>query len=145
MPMRRVIDELTPLARKWQQGSVEMRKRIRDALRRAVKKLGIESRKRAPIKTGALEKAHAVRTRENPYGVRAEVIVMEERVNSRRPGAFLRFIHDGKYNLGKRSEAKQVGQQEIVQREFMDRALEDHQDEILAEIEDLFFKGVAGE
>lgn len=145
MGLRRVVDEVTPLARLWQTGVPSVRKRIRDAFRRAAQLLALESRKRAPTKSGALEKAHAVRTKETSEGVQAEIVVLPGKLNSRSPGGFLDFIHDGKYSLGRRSQQKQSSQSEEVGPEFMDRALEEHEDDILNEIEDIFFRGVAGE
>lgn len=145
MGLRRKVDTLTPLSKEWAKGSPETRKRLRGIFRNVAKMLAGEASKRAPRKEGDLEKSPAVKTTETGTGLRAEIYVREERLRTKRPGAFLDFIHDGKYRLGLQSALKDASQKEEVGPRFMDRALEDHEDEILKEIEDAFFGSVAGE
>ena len=145
MGMRRVIDQLTPLTRAWQTGGPETRRILRRIMQNAGKMLALEVGKRAPRKTGALENSPAARTQEMPEGLRTTIYIKTGSLNTTRPMAFLKFIHDGEYDLGAGSAAKQAGQQERVGDGFMDRALEDHQDTILQEIEDAFFRRVNGE
>lgn len=141
MGLRRTVDTLTPLASNiWSRASGEAKQILRQLFQKIGKNLRDEAKKRAPVKSGALERSIVYETRMDAGELRLDVYVRTSTLNAKDKEAFLEFIHDGDYDLGPGSKAKQAGQAEEVGPEFMDRALDDHIDGIQEIIEEEIIK-----
>lgn len=114
------------------------------ALRESAKEIRDLARLNAPVDTGDLEKAIVTievreRTALGRFGqTTIEVGVDPSKLNLEEHGGFDYSIpmHEGVYNLGPKSEAKQSGQAEQVGPKYLERALKALQAKIRRNMED---------
>ena len=116
------------LGKLWEKATVEAREETRLALRAGAALVKSESQKNAPIDTGDLEKAHRFRkVRSSKTSASYEVFVSGGgRINIYAP-----LMHEGVYNLGPKSRAKQArNPNRTIGRKYLDRAAKDSEEEI---------------
>ncbi len=100
-------------------------------VRRVTSELKNESKKRAPLDEGDLEKAHAVHLEGKGIETKGTVFIRETD-----PVKFYAVaMHEDFYNLGSLSRQKQSNQSETVGRKYLERAFNDNKAKWAAYIE----------
>lgn len=140
MALKRTFDSLTPMARKWRMFPGRWKARAGRLMLAIGAYVAVESKKRAPILTGDLEAAHrVVMTRNDASNVRVEIQVGDDKTAD-----YLQFIHESSYGLGPLSRKKQAANPKVrVGSKFLERAMNETEDEIVKQIADELFGEVS--
>lgn len=126
---RDFIDELT-------RSTTETRRRSKSVMRQKAKKILEASQEGAPIDEGNLEAAHELAiTRLSKDNLEVEITVGGV-VNDRDVDEYAWIMHETDYNLGPRSEAKARSVSREVGPKFLERAVDDHEDELVEAVAD---------
>lgn len=112
-----------------------------DALHDQGERLADRSKELAPVDKHNLEAAHHVETERHPDRVLTTISVGGV-VNGVDVDEYVEFIHDGDYKLGPGSLAKATGTGQPVGPKFLDRALDERKDKIVAAVDDAVQKAV---
>jgi hypothetical protein len=126
MPLKVKVDTVSQLVRKWDNGSPEVRAVIRKDFKEFGKLLAAESAKRAPVDEGNLELSHTYKVTKDVRDRFQLTVFAGGTVKGVKVEKYVIRMHEGTYNLGPKSAAKNASQQEAVGPKFMDRALKDN-------------------
>lgn len=123
--------ELASLIKKVERLGVGVASGTEQIMEQATDKLLDESVKRAPIEEGFLEESHDKEVEKKMGEIAGHVFIPENSPAS----DYAVPMHEGEYNLGEYSTAKQAGQSEIVGRKYLERALNENKEKFIT-----FFK-----
>ncbi|MCR9222936.1 MAG: hypothetical protein NXH70_02605 [Hyphomonas sp.] len=146
MPLRRTIDQLTPLAGKWRRAASTVRVKLRTAMAAAGVMISKESARRAPYMDGNLEAAHTTKViRSANDGVTVEVAVGGV-VNGVDVDKYVMEMHEShgiSYQPGPGTLTKQAADPSVtVGRKFLERAVDDNEDEIIERLEEIILGAI---
>ena len=122
-------------AEELEQSSAKTRRESKKEFRRMAETILQTSRDGAPIDEGDLEKAHHIQTiRLSKDNIALELSV-GGMVGDTDVSVYAMLMHEGDYNLGLRSQQKEAAGSTEVGPFFMDRAADEHIDDLMAIIE----------
>lgn len=136
MPLRRKFDSLTPAIEKWRRFPARFQQKAVKLVLAIGAVIAKESQRRAPILKGNVVASHRVMlTRRETNAVSVTVEAGDDST------PYIDWLHeDPKYKLGPLSQAKQNADRSVtVGRKFLDRAVNELEDDIVKRIGDELF------
>jgi HK97 gp10 family phage protein len=116
---------LRKLSSKLKKMGVDVNAAARRGVIKATKNLMDESITRSPVDEGDLENSHQMEIEGRGTKTSGTVYIPDDSP----AGVYAEWIHEGTYNLGPGSLAKQAGQSEGVGPKFMERAFDEGKDD----------------
>lgn len=143
MGLKIVQDTLSPAAARWARANGIFKGSILKVMMAAGLTVAKGSADRAPYKDGPLEDSHKAEViASGKERIRIEVSAGGS-VNGVNVDDYVIEMHESNYNLGEASMRKQAANPAIrVGRKFMERSLEDNEDDIIKAIEDAILKEI---
>lgn len=118
----------------WTNADRNTRREANQEFREQIEIIKEISKEQVPVDDGQLEEAHRVvqrQSNQHKLGLTVEVGGHVDDVNT---DLYVLRIHEGEYNLGPNSKAKQAGTDRVVGRKFLERAFEERIDDLISAI-----------